>query len=315
MSNKIHPSPTHRYIRFSPVTSCLLTLAASLGLLIARPVYGRWEVPDWEVPQAVETAESGGSSSHKLSIAAPNTDGGIQNETPTPISLPDQARVPILMYHYVSELPPNPDRYRRDLTVSPADFEAQLRYLAEAGYHPITLTDLHLCLTQGYPLPEKPIVLTFDDGYVDAYEVVFPLLLDYGFSGTFFVLATPAHFEAPSYLTWAQMKEMSDAGMDIQAHGRDHVDLRGRSNDYLVYQIRGVQEAIHYHTGRMPRFFCYPSGRYDANVIAVLKSAGYWGAVTTSWGSVHTVDMLFEMPRLRVHGGRTLESFIDSIDG
>ncbi len=219
------------------------------------------------------------------------------------------------MYHYVSPLPPNPDSYRLDLTVLPENFEAQLQYLAEAGYHAITLSDLYLHLTQGNPLPEKPVVLTFDDGYEDAYEVVFPLLLDYSFTGTFFVLATPAHFESPGYLTWAQMKEMSDAGMDIQAHGRDHVDLRGRSNDYLVYQILGIQEAIRSHTDQLPRFFDYPSGRYDDNVIAVLKSAGYWGAVTTEWGRTHTLESFFEMPRVRIRGSDTLTSFISKLEG
>jgi len=278
----------------------VLSLAAALSLISPGPVYGRWEVP-----QTVEPVEETHSSPGKMVIPAP---------TPTPVVLPDQARVPILMYHYVSELPPNPDRYRRDLTVLPENFEAQLQYLAEAGYHTITLADLYLHLTQGYPLPEKPIVLTFDDGYRDAYEVVFPLLLDYGFTGTFFVLATPAHFESPGYLTWAHMKEMSDAGMEIQAHGRDHVDLRGCPYDYLIYQTLGIQEAIQYHTGRLPRFFCYPSGRYDANVITVLKSAGYWGAVTTEWGKTHTREDLFEMPRLRIRGSDTLESFIDKVE-
>ncbi|MEE9616340.1 MAG: polysaccharide deacetylase family protein [Anaerolineae bacterium] len=279
---------------------CVLSLALVLSLPPTRPAHGRWEIP-----QTVEPVEGAHSSSRGSAVPTP---------TPTPVALPDQAQVPILMYHYVSELPPNPDIYRRDLTVLPENFQAQLQYLAEAGYHTITLTDLYLHLTQGYPLPEKPIVLTFDDGYRDAYEIVFPLLLDYGFTGTFFVLATPAHFEWSEYITWAQMKEMSDAGMEIQSHGRDHVDLRNRSYDYLVYQTMGIQEALQYHTGRLPRFFCYPSGRYDANLIAVLKSVGYWGAVTTEWGRTHTREGLFELPRLRIRGSDTLESFVDRLE-
>jgi peptidoglycan/xylan/chitin deacetylase (PgdA/CDA1 family) len=288
-------------LRVARLTLFTLSLAIGLGLLSARPVHG-----GWEIPQTVEPVEEEGHSSpSKQAIPTP---------TATPVAPPDEARVPILMYHYVSELPPNPDYYRRDLTVSPEKFEAQLQYLSEAGYHTITLTDLFFHLTQGVPLPEKPVVLTFDDGYRDAYDVVFPMLLDYGYTGTFFVLATPAHLESPAYVTWAQMKEMSDAGMDIQGHGRDHVDLRGRTYDYLVYQIRGIQEGIHYHTGRLPRFFCYPSGQYDANVIAVLKDVGYWGAVTTEWGRTHTQDKLLEMPRVRIRGADTLESFIDKLE-
>jgi len=290
----------------------LLLVLGALGVILVRPTYGRWEIP--EMLRSTQTPEA--SSAEQMSEAAPTrTPAPTPRPTPTPVPLPDEADVPILMYHYVSDLPPDADVYRRDLTVSPEAFEAQLQYLDEAGYHPVTLTDVYLYLTEGYPLPEKPVVLTFDDGYRDAYEVVFPRLLDHGFPGTFFVLATPAHYESEAYLTWSQMKEMSQAGMAIQAHGRDHVDLRGRSYDYLVYQILGIREAIEQHTGRMPRFFCYPSGRWDADVIAVLESAGYWGAVTTQWGRVHTRENLFEMVRLRVHGGESLESFIAKLEG
>ena len=275
-------------------------LIVSLFSFPVAPVRGRWEVFRTVEPPRAEHA----SVSAEMAPAP----------TATPIPIPDRARVPILMYHRVSELPPVADSLRRDLTVSPQGFGEQLRYLADAGYHPITLTDLYLHLTQGYPLPEKPIVLTFDDGYRDAYNVVFPLLLDYGFPGTFFVLASPAEYESADYLTWAQIREMSDAGMAIEGHGRDHVDLRGRSYDYLVYQILGIQEAIHYHTGRLPRFFCYPSGQYDADVVAVLKSAGYWGAVTTDWGKEHTLETFFQMSRVRVRGSDTLESFVGKLE-
>jgi peptidoglycan/xylan/chitin deacetylase (PgdA/CDA1 family) len=108
---------------------------------------------------------------------------------------------------------------------------------------------------------------------------------------------------------------MSEAGMDIQAHGRDHVDLRGRSYDFLVYQTLGIKEAVEHHTGQAPRFFCYPSGRWDANVIEVLESAGYWGAVTTEWGRTHAREGLFEMSRLRVQGDDSLQTFVAKLEG
>jgi len=275
------------------VSSVLCALIVSLGLCLssALPAFSAWETP--------EKGEQSDLQGH---------------EAEGPEALPAQVTAPILMYHYISELPADADRYRVNLTVEPDDFTAQLQYLSDAGYHTITLTDLYLRLTQGYPLPDQPIVLTIDDGYRDAYDVAFPLLLDFGFTGTFFILATPAHFESPRYLTWQQMKEMADAGMEIQGHGREHVDLRGRSYDFLVYQILGVQEAIQFHTGRMPRFFCYPSGRYDADVVAVLKSAGYWGATTTAWGKTQSANKLFEMPRIRIQGGTSLESFADYLN-
>ena len=280
----------------------LAFVAVILGVVFVSPTYGRWEIPEFVEPRERPSGTGMGKSLDPIPTA-------------TDVPLPDQAVVPILMYHYVSELPPDADVYRRDLTVSPAAFDAQLQYLDEAGYHPITLTDLYLNLTEGYPLPEKPVVLTFDDGYRDAYEVVFPRLLDYGFPATFFVLSTPAHRESEEYLTWAQMAEMSEAGMSIQAHGRDHVDLRNRSYDFLVYQVLGIKEAIEHHTGTVPRFFCYPSGRRDGDVIKVLDSAGYWGAVTTEWGQTHTRDDLLEMPRLRIQGQDSLTVFIAKLEG
>ncbi len=277
-------------------------VALMLGAVFVRPTYGRWELPELALPA------EGPRGSTSRTLVEPTL-------TPTSVPLPDEVSVPILMYHYVSEPPADADVYRRDLTVSPAAFEAQLRYLDQAGYRAITLTDVYLALTEGYPLPEKPVVLTFDDGYRDAYEVVFPRLLDYGYPATFFVLATPAHHESDEYLTWAQMREMAEAGMSIQAHGRDHVDLRGRSYDFLVYQILGIKEAIEQHVGRAPRFFCYPSGRRDEDVIAVLESAGYWGAVTTEWGRTYSREDLFEMPRVRIQGGDSLAVFIAKLEG
>ena len=233
--------------------------------------------------------------------------------TPAPTATypppPEEVHVPILMYHYISELPPDADRYRRDLTVAPVHFEEQLRYLQERGYQSITLTDIYEALTLGKPLPEKPIVLTFDDGYTDAYTNALPLLQQYGFVGEFFVLATPAHYEAPAYLTWNDVRAMADAGMSMQAHGRDHYDLTGRSYEFLVYQILGAREAVEAHTGRPVRFFCYPSGQYDADTLAVVQSAGYWGALTTAWGATQRLDDRYTWPRIRIKGAWTLEDF------
>ena len=96
--------------------------------------------------------------------------------------------VPILMYHYVGELPTNADVYRRDLTISTRLFRQHLQYFLEHDYTPISLYNLDAALLSGSPLPDKPIILTFDDGYIDHYTNVFPALTDFGFQATFFVL-------------------------------------------------------------------------------------------------------------------------------
>ncbi|HID86951.1 MAG TPA: polysaccharide deacetylase family protein, partial [Anaerolineae bacterium] len=224
---------------------------------------------------------------------------------PTPDGIRREVKVPILMYHHIAVPPPDADAIRRDLSVPPANFEAHLRYLAEEGYQSISLRDLLFHLAIGQPLPPKPIILTFDDGYVDNYANAFPLLKKYGFTATFFIITDFVDWGYEEYMTWDQLREMAQAGMEIEAHSRDHPDLRGKPLDYLVWQILGPKEAIEAHTGHTVRFFNYPSGRYDEEVVKVLRSAHYWGAVVISQGADHSSEQPFKLRRIRVRGGYT----------
>ncbi|MGC9360997.1 MAG: polysaccharide deacetylase family protein, partial [Anaerolineae bacterium] len=189
-----------------------------------------------------------------------------------------------------------------------------LAYLQDAGYQAITLRDLALALQIGASLPERPVILTFDDGYCDAYTEAFPALREAGFAGTFFLLTQPIDAGNDAYVTWDQVMEMHAAGMDMQSHGYTHVDLQGRDADYLVWQMLGSKQAIEERTGEMVRFFCYPSGRYDEMAIRVLESAHYWGAVTTQQGVDHTSDCPFELQRIRVHGWYTAEDLAVTLE-
>ena len=211
------------------------------------------------------------------------------------------------MYHYISEPPPGADIYRRDLSVTPANFEAQLAWLRDQGYQSITLTDLVYHLTLGWPLPEKPVILTFDDGYRDNYTSAFPLLQEYGFEGTFFLVTAPIDNDDPAYLSWDMVVEMHQAGMDFQPHSYRHFDLRGKDTDFLIFEMLAPKEAIEARTGQTPRFFAYPSGSYDDQTVAVLQSANYWGAVVTEQDVTHTSDKLFELERVRIRGAHTVE--------
>lgn len=231
---------------------------------------------------------------------------------PKPTNTPDSTRVaqvPILMYHYLSVPPANADAYRRDLSVTPANFEAQLKYLADNGYKTISLYDLHAHLNSGAPLPAKPIIITFDDGYRDAYEFAFPLLRKYGMLATFFIVTDFAGSDNPDYMRWPQIQELSKAGMSIESHSRTHIDLRNRDLPKLIWETLGPIEAIEAYTGKRPRFFCYPSGRYDAQVIEVLKSEYMLGAVTTVYGNRHSLAKAFEWSRMRIHGETSLAQF------
>ncbi len=228
---------------------------------------------------------------------------------PTRRPLPASVRVPILMYHYISELPPGASRLRRELTVTPDVFESQLIYLRDNGYHVVTLDAVHDYLMGGPPLPEKPVVLTFDDGHLDAYTEAFPRLKKYGMTGTFFIVTDFINYKNPLHLTWDMVREMHKSGMRIESHGRTHIDLRNRSNAVLVWELLGPVEQIQARVGRRPRFFCYPAGRYDARVIRILKDLRMHAAVTTAFGVEHRLASAMTWGRVRVRHNPTLTQF------
>lgn len=214
--------------------------------------------------------------------------------------------VPILMYHYVSPIPADADVYRIDLTVEPPLFRQHMAYLKQAGYETISLYQLHDALMNGSPLPPKPIVLTFDDGHIDHYQQVFPVLQEFGFTATFFIITGLADVAHPDYVNWEQIREMAQAGMYMQSHTKNHRDLRERDTDFLVYEIIGSIESLEAHTGQPVQVFCYPAGRYDDATLRILASTDVIRAVTTQHGAYHTTDNMLEVPRLRVRGDTSI---------
>lgn len=212
-------------------------------------------------------------------------------------------RVPILMYHYVSELPFDADAVRRDLTVTPAQFREHLSMMFYEGYTPISLYALHAALMIGDPLPAQPIVLTFDDGYSDHYATVFPLLREFGFTATFFIPTAFMDEERVGHLNWEQVREMSAAGMSMEPHTKTHRELDGVTYEVLVYEALGSIESIAHYTGKMPNMFSYPVGRYDDFTLRVFSDMEIWRAVTTERGMLHTSDNQLEVARVRVPGG------------
>lgn len=211
--------------------------------------------------------------------------------------------VPILMYHYVSPLPEGADDIRRELTISPEAFRAHLTYLTEQGYSTISLYDLDLALVQGTELPDKPIILSFDDGHIDHYQYVFPLLQEFNMTGTFFIITALADSQNPLHLNWSQIREMSDAGMSMEAHTKNHASLRERSRDFLVYEMLGSLESMSIHNERPTYMLSYPVGHYDNLTLEVGRELGIWRAVTTERGTQHTTHNRLLLPRVRVNGG------------
>jgi peptidoglycan/xylan/chitin deacetylase (PgdA/CDA1 family) len=228
-----------------------------------------------------------------------------------PIGRP-QVKVPILMYHYIR---PAPDR-RYDpigwgLSTSPADFQQQMDYLAQNGFHPITLVELREYLAGLRTLPDRPVVLTFDDGYEDFYTTAYPVLKAHNFRAVAYVVS--GFIGRGANLSADQVKELDSYGIEIGAHTVDHVDLTHTSAGGLVYEVLGSKNSLEVLLGHPVSDFCYPSGRFDARVVAAVQAAGYQSATTTQWGAVHSMGDRYAWSRVRVSGSESLETFAQGL--
>lgn len=189
-----------------------------------------------------------------------------------------QARVPILMYHDVLSEP----EVFFDLV--PEQFEDHLKTLKENGFNAISLDQLMQHLRTGAPLPEKPVVLSFDDGYAGHYEHVFPLLQKYQMPGVFFVFPgkVDGDIVGRSTLTWDQVKEMAeDPLITIASHSVTHPpDLRELSDADLAYEMTESKRRLEEIIGQPVHYFSYPAGHYDQQVAHAAADAGYLAAFT-----------------------------------
>jgi peptidoglycan/xylan/chitin deacetylase (PgdA/CDA1 family) len=228
--------------------------------------------------------------------------------TPTPaapLRPRESAVLPIIMYHYLGPLPPNADAIRRDLTVLPANFDKQLQYFADREIETVPLDRLMDHLAGGPELPRRAVALTFDDGYADNYEHAFPLLKKHGMVATFFIVTD--FVERPGYMKWAQLREMADAGMSIQAHSADHADFTKIGAAQLKRQLVDPKQKLEEALGRPIRFLAYPAGKYSPAVVAATKAAGYEAAVTVNHGILQKANAPFDLLRVRARGTDTVE--------
>lgn len=222
-----------------------------------------------------------------------------------PVSvIPDAAerRVPVLMYHEVGD-------GRNELWVSEQNFEEQLSFLREHGYQSITLRQLQAGLEGRAALPPRPVVLTFDDGYSSHYRTVFPLLRKYGFSGVFFVYT--AGVGRAGNVTWDQLREMQQGGMEIESHTVRHVDLTLASKrpDRLRDELAESRATLQAELGVPVEYLCYPAGRYNERVLQAARKAGYVAAFTTRPGWTAFDQDPMQWRRVRINKSDTLTSF------
>lgn len=230
--------------------------------------------------------------------------------------------LPILMYHDVKWQQPGKD------VITPAELESDLRRLRELGYTAVTMADAEAYVYEGVPLPPKPVILSFDDGFLSAETAVLPLLRKYGTP----IVLSPIGRSADDFskmpggsryahATWAQLREMADSGLaELQNHtydlhragagvygcerkpGETCADYERRLSEDALH----MQERVYAETGRVPSVFVYPYGRYCDLSEAVLRELGFRATLTCDFGInelTRDPDCLFGLRRIcRSHG-------------
>lgn len=227
--------------------------------------------------------------------------------TATPIPAGYCLSVPILMYHHVQPIAEATKLGHAPLTVDRDIFESQLAYLNDQKYTTITLDSLVKALQTHSSIPEKSIVLTFDDGYIDMYTYVFPLLKQYNIMGNFMI--PTGLIENTDYMTWNQVKEISeDSHVSLYNHTWSHAALGQSTKEKIEFELTTSTQDFINHIGHMSNVFAYPYGSYSDMAIDALSSHGFTAAVTTEAGRVQCDSYLMKLKRDHV-GNAQLSSY------
>jgi peptidoglycan/xylan/chitin deacetylase (PgdA/CDA1 family) len=216
--------------------------------------------------------------------------------------------VPILMYHVVSA-PPASARYP-DLFVRPHDFAAEMDWLERHRYHAVTLKRVYDSWTRGAKLPVRPIVISFDDGYLSQYTQAFPSLRAHHWPGVLNMEVNFMHGTG-ALVPW-RVRTLIAAGWELDAHTLTHPDLTTLDDAELWRQVHGSRVALQRKFHVPVDFFCYPAGRYNARVIRAVKLAGFLGATTTKYGLARPPG-LFTLDRIRINGSDGVSGFASKL--
>ena len=198
---------------------------------------------------------------------------------------PADLTIPALCYHRITVKPASPYDF------TPSQLESHFKYLKQHGYQPITATQFLAFQREPGLFPEKPVLLTFDDGSKTHYTRVLPLLKRYGFKATFFVFPNAVAATSQKFLTWSELREIAHAGMDIGSHSMSHPFLTKRNHlsaqryhNWLKYELSDSKKVLEKKLNCRINFLAYPFGWFNSEIETAAVEAGYQGIFTVNWG-------------------------------
>ena len=203
----------------------------------------------------------------------------------------------ILEYHQIAPVA-EVDRDSRAYNVEPEEFAAQLDYLTAAGYHTITLQEYMRARKGKFTLPDKPIVLTFDDGYTDNYTYMLPLIEERGMKAVVYMITNK--IGTKDYLTWDKLRDMQRRGVEIGSHTANHLPLTSLPPDKQKDEVALSKLLMEWNGINTVFSLSYPNGAYDESLPGLLQAEEYLNAVTGEPGLNTTETNPYLLKRVNI---------------
>lgn len=224
--------------------------------------------------------------------------------------------LPVLLYHNITDTPGD---YNPEVHISKELFEEHLNFLKENNYNAITFYDYYNYRTNGAILPENPVIITFDDGYISNYEIAYPLIKKYGLKATIFMVTNssfyPENFPIPHF-TYAHAKEMQESGIiEIESHSAVHLVHPLLTLNELTYNIRKSYLDLYFTLGKVPFVYAYPTGAYSDITREEVSKAGYKIQLTVQEKLNNDETPLDQIKRLNIRGDQSTEDLRNLIIG
>jgi peptidoglycan/xylan/chitin deacetylase (PgdA/CDA1 family) len=226
--------------------------------------------------------------------------------------------VPILMYHAVTSAP---KEATRDLSVTPEAFAQQMAVVADLGLTPVNATDLAAHWRSGRPLPVRPVLITFDDGYEGVHRHALPVLAKHGFTATVFVSTgwiRGAHDTGggpDTMLDWDQVRELAAADVEIGGHSHTHPQLDQLDDTTLRHELIHCKEIVTDELGTVPASFAYPYGYSDRRVRQAVRETGYGQALAVGNRLARRRQGPYALHRVTVRRSTGIEEFERLVEG
>ncbi|MDR3687479.1 MAG: polysaccharide deacetylase family protein [Coriobacteriia bacterium] len=311
----------------------IVAVVAVVSLVLVGAFGARWaltrsaEKPGISAAQAaVAVAPTSGVKAKPLAAPSSSAPTSATASAPAEVANPalDQA-VPVLMYHHILPVPSN------FIAISPATFDAQMKYLHDNGWHAISIAQLQEFVETGKRLPSKPVLITFDDDRMNQLTYGVPILKKYGFTATFFVVQKWINSTSQYFMHVPQLKQLQADGYDLESHTTNHMMMyrfhsksTGKFESLTSMKTRmwdptnGMRVWMNQTFGGQPvTALAYPGGGNDSFTWQIVKDAGYHLAFTTDTGYVtYKGSNPMALPRWNTGArGTTMATFASIMNG